>query len=117
MARHVESVAGSGAASVVVTRHGVVEPRSIRRREWSRFAAITAACRVEPVVGGGGAAQNPSQEVEQSHGRYCGLSGSDGAAWNLLQEVEQGRGCCCGLPVGLGLSAEVRLECLAERGG
>ena len=73
MARHVESVVESGAASVVMTHQGVVEPRSIRRREWSRFVAITTACRVEPVVGSGGAVQNPSQEVEQNCGRYCGL--------------------------------------------
>ena len=117
MARHVESIAGSGAAFVVTTCQGVVEPRSIRHREWSRFAAITAACRMEPIVGSGGAAQNPSQEVEQSHGHYCGLPGSDGAVQNLLQEVEQSHGCCCGLPVGPGLSIEVRLECLVERGG
>ena len=53
MARHVESVVESGAASVVMTHQGVVEPRSIRRREWSRFVAITTACRVEPVAGSG----------------------------------------------------------------
>ena len=64
MAHHVESVAESGAVSVVATRQGVVEPHSIRRREWSRFVAITVACRVEPVAGSGGAARNPSQEVE-----------------------------------------------------
>ena len=93
MARHMESVAESGVASVVATRQGVVEPRSIHRREWRRFVAITAACRMEPVAGSGGAAQNPSQEVEQSRGRYCGLSGSPG------------------------LSVEARLKRLAERGG
>ena len=93
MARHVESVAGSGAAFVVVTCQGVVEPRSIHRREWSRFVAITAACHVEPVAGSGGAAQNPSQEVEQSRGRYCGLPGNPG------------------------LSTEARLKHLTERGG
>ena len=92
MARHVESVAKSGAASVVATRQGVVEPRRIRRRKWSRIVAITAACRVEPVMGSDGAAQNPSQEVEQSRGRYCGLSGSPG------------------------LSIEARLKHLTERG-
>ena len=86
IACHVESVAGSGAAFVVATCQGVVEPHSIRRREWSRFAAITVACRVEPVVGVGRAVQNPSQGVEQSRGR------------------------CCGLLEGLGLSAKVRLE-------
>ena len=84
-----------------------MEPRSIRRREWSRFTAITAACRVEPIVGSSGAAQNPSQEVEQSRGRYYGLSGNDGAVRNPSQEVEQSRGRCCGLLEGPGLSVEV----------
>ena len=93
VACHVESVAGSGAVSIVVTCQRVVEPRRIRRRKWSRIVAITAASRVEPVAGSGGAAQNPSQEVEQSRGRYCGLPGSPG------------------------LSAEARLKRLAERGG
>ena len=37
---HVESVAGSGVASVVVTCQRVEEPRSIRRRKWSRIKAI-----------------------------------------------------------------------------
>ena len=64
-----------------------------------------------------GATQNPSQKMEQSRGRYCGLPGSDGATWNLLQEVEQSRGRYCGLPRGPGLSVEVRLKCLEERGG
>ena len=51
--------------------------------------AITVACHVEPVAGSGvasvvatcqsgGAVRNPSQEVEQSHGRYCGLPGGPG---------------------------------------
>ena len=93
MARHVESIAKSGAASVVATRQGVVEPRSICRREWSRFVAITAAYCVGPIAGSSGAAQNPSQEVEQSRGCYCGLPGSSG------------------------LSAEARLKRLVERGG
>ena len=115
MARHVESVTGSGAAFVVTTCQGVVEPCSIRRREWSRFAAITAACRVEPVVGSSGAAQNPPQEVEWSRGHYYGLSGNDGAAWNPSQEVEQSCGCYYDLSGGPGLSVEVRLMCLAER--
>ena len=93
MARHVESVAESGATSIVATRQGVVEPRSIRRKKWSRIVVITAACHVEPATE------------------------SDGAAQNLLEEVEQSRGCCCSLPGGPGLSAKVQLECLAERGG
>ena len=45
MARHVESVAGHGATSVVVTRQGVVEPHRIRRREWSKIVTVTAACQ------------------------------------------------------------------------
>ena len=75
---HVEPVAESGATSVVVTCQRVVEPRKIHRRKWSRVVAITVACRTGPVAGSGGAAQNPSQEVEQSRGHYCGLSGSPG---------------------------------------
>ena len=75
MARHVESVAESGATSVVVTRQGVVEPRSIHRRKWSKIVAITAACRVGPVMESDGATQNLSQEMEQSRDCYCGLSG------------------------------------------
>ena len=109
-------------------------PRGVCRGEWSGVH-----CRDLPEEGK--IARYPSQEVEQDRGHYCGLSGSDGAArnlsqevkqcrgryyglpgsdeamWNLLQEVEQSRDCCCGLPGGPGLSAEVRLECLAERGG
>ena len=45
MARHVELVAGSGMASVVVTRQGVVEPLRIHRREWSRIVVVTVACQ------------------------------------------------------------------------
>ena len=89
---HVESVAGGGAASVVVTYQRVMEPHRIHHRKWSRVVAITMACRVEPVVRSGGAVRNPSQEVEQSRGHYCGLSGSPG------------------------LSAEARSKRLAERG-
>ena len=42
---HVESVAESGAASVVMTCQRVEEPRGIRRRKWSRVVAITVACQ------------------------------------------------------------------------
>ena len=73
VACHVEPVAGSGAASVVATCQRVEEPCGIHRRKWSRIMVVIAACRVEPIAGSGGAAQNPSQEVEQSHGHYCGL--------------------------------------------
>ena len=44
-ARHVESVARSGAASAVVTHLGVVELHRIRRREWSRIMAVNIACQ------------------------------------------------------------------------
>ena len=43
MARHVESVAESGVASIVTTRQGVLEPCSIHRRRWSKIVAIIAA--------------------------------------------------------------------------
>ena len=42
---HVESVAGSGAASVVVTCQRVEEPCGIHRRKWSRVVAITVVCQ------------------------------------------------------------------------
>ena len=45
VARHVESVTGSGAASAVVTRQGVVESHRIHRREWSRIMAVNTACQ------------------------------------------------------------------------
>ena len=45
MARHVKSVMGSGAASVVATRQGGVELHRIRHREWSRIVAVTVACQ------------------------------------------------------------------------
>ena len=42
---HMESVAGSGAASVVVTYQRVEEPCGIHRRKWSRVVAITVVCQ------------------------------------------------------------------------
>ena len=45
IARHVESVARSGAASAVVTHLGVVELHRIRRREWSRIMAVNTPVR------------------------------------------------------------------------
>ena len=42
---HVESVAGSGAASAVVTCQRAEEPCGIRRRKWSRVMAVTEACQ------------------------------------------------------------------------
>ena len=44
-ARHVESVADSGATSIVVTRQRVVEPCRIHRKRWSRIVAVTAVCQ------------------------------------------------------------------------
>ena len=107
-----ESVAGSGTASVVATYQ---EVGGIAR--YPSQGVEQNLGHYGDLPGSDGATRNPSQEVEQYRGHHCGLSGSDGAARNLLQEVEQGRGCCCDLPVGPGLSVEVRLECLARRGG
>ena len=45
VARHVESVTGSGAASAVVTHQEMVESHRIRHREWSRIVAINMACQ------------------------------------------------------------------------
>ena len=41
----VESVAGSGAASVVVTCQRVEEPHGVRRRKWSRIVTIIVVCQ------------------------------------------------------------------------
>ena len=77
VARHVESVTGSGAASAVVTRRGVVESHRIRRREWSRVVAVNTAC--QGVMG-----LRRVRCKEWSSGvRYCGLSGDP----DLLAEV------------------------------
>ena len=43
-ARHVESAAGSGAASVVATCKRMEELRNIRYRRWSRIVGIIAVC-------------------------------------------------------------------------
>ena len=109
---HIESVAGSGTASVVATRQ---EVGGIAR--YPSQGVEQNRGHYGDLPGSDGATRNPSQEVEQCRGRHCGLPGSDGATRNLLQEVEQGRGCCCGLPVGPGLSVEVWLGCLAGKGG
>ena len=45
VARHMELVTGSGAASAVVTHRRVVELHRIRRREWSRVVAVNTACQ------------------------------------------------------------------------
>ena len=42
---HVESVAGSGVASVIATCQRVEEPRGIRHRKWSRIVAIIVVCQ------------------------------------------------------------------------
>ena len=77
VARHVESVTGSGAVSAVVTRQGVVESHRIHRREWSRVVAVNTAC--QGVMG-----LRRVRRREWSSGvRYCGLSGDP----DLLAEV------------------------------
>ena len=45
VARHVESVARSGAASVVVTCQRMGESPGIHRRKWSRIVAVIVACQ------------------------------------------------------------------------
>ena len=45
VACHVESVTRSGAASIVVTRQQMGESCGIRRRRWSRFVVVIAACQ------------------------------------------------------------------------
>ena len=42
---HVESAAGSGAASVVATCQRMGESRGIHRRKWSRIVAVIVACQ------------------------------------------------------------------------
>ena len=41
---HVESAAGSGAASVVVIRQQMEESHDIHRRKWSRIVAVIVVC-------------------------------------------------------------------------
>ena len=85
-------------------------PRGVYRGEWSGVR-----CRDLPEDGR--IAWYPSQEVEQDRGHHSGLPGSNGAVRNPSQEVGQDRGRCCVTLGSADLSAEVRLECLAERGG
>ena len=80
VARHVESVTESGAASAVVTRQGVVESHRIRHREWSRIMVVSTACQ-------------GVMELRRVHRRE----------WSSIVHY-------CGLPGGPDLSAEVRLE-------
>ena len=42
---HVESVAGSGVASVIATCQRVEELHGIHRRKWSRITAIIVVCQ------------------------------------------------------------------------
>ena len=42
---HVESIAVSGAASVVVTCQRMEESRGIHRRKWSKIVAIIVVCQ------------------------------------------------------------------------
>ena len=70
VARHVESVTGSGAASTVVTRQGVVESHRICRREWSRIVAVNTACQGVMEL------RRVRRREWSSVVRYCGLSGS-----------------------------------------
>ena len=41
---HVESVVGSGVASVDATCQRMEEPHGIRHREWSKIVAIIVVC-------------------------------------------------------------------------
>ena len=86
VARHVESVTGSGAASTVVTHQGVVESHRIRCREWSRIVAVNMACQ-------------GVMELRRVHHRK----------WSSVVRYY-------GLPGGPDLSAEVRLESVARSG-
>ena len=86
MARHVESAAGGGAASVVATHLGVVELHRIHRREWSRIVAVSMACQGVMEL------RRVRHREWSSVVRYCGLLG------------------------GPDLSAEVRLESVARSG-
>ena len=85
---HVESVVESGATSVVATCQRVEESHGIHRRKWSRIMGIIAVC----------------QGVMEPHIIHH-------RRWGRIVAV------CCVTPGRADLSAEVRLECLAERGG
>ena len=87
-ARHVESTAGSGAASVVATCQRMEESRGIHRRKWSRIVGIIVVC----------------QGVMGPRRIHC-------RKWSRVVAVT------AATPGNAGLSIEVRLECLAERGG
>ena len=82
-------------------------PRGVCREEWS-------GVRCCDLLEDGRITRYPSQEVEQDRRHHSGLPGSNGTAQNPSQEVEQDRGRCFITPGSADLSAEVRLECLAE---
>ena len=108
--------AAHGQEEFVVKSSGMKSWLSPGRATWSCCGGWSGV-RCRDLSEDGGITWYPSQEVEQDRGHYCGLPGSDGAVRNPSQEVEQSHGRCGGLLEGPGLSAEVQLECLAERGG
>ena len=84
VACHVESVTGSGAASAVVTRQGVVESHRIRRREWSRIVTVNTACRGVMEL------RRVRQREWSSVVRYCSLPrGPDLSVEVRLESVER----------------------------
>ena len=85
---HVESVMGSGAASVVATCQRMEESCGIRHRKWSRIVGIIA-------VGQG--VMEPCEIHRRKWSRVVAITAAT--------------------PGSAGLSAEARLECLAGRGG
>ena len=102
-ARHVESVAGSGAAPVVVTCQRMGESPGIRRRRWSRFVAVIVACQgVVELCGIHRRKWSRAATVTAACQGMMELCG------NLSQEVEQGRGRFGGLPGGADLLIEAR---------
>ena len=74
VARHVESVTGSGAASAAVTHQGVVESHRICCREWSRVMAVNTAWQGVMEL------RRVRRKEWSSVVRYCDLPGSNGAA-------------------------------------
>ena len=92
VARHVESLTESGAASAVVTHQGVAESHRICRREWRRIMAVNMAC--QGIMG----LRRVRRREWSSVVRYCGLSGGNGATQ------------------GPDLATEVRLESVARSG-
>ena len=85
---HVESVVGSGAASVVATCQRMEELRGIRHRKWSKIVGIIA-------VGQG--VMEPHEIRRRKWSRVVAVTAA--------------------MPGSAGQSTEARLECLTERGG